>query len=122
MSGFETAPRGAKKTGSRNDTIHYDDGDNPVPRVAKSYTQRRVANRQIKERDAFNERFNEILMKHEGKKNQINDGKMDFEMGYKATMIDTGNNQSGKRKRDVEVQDELMDSMQHIPASIGRKR
>jgi hypothetical protein len=130
MSGFETVPRGSKKRGSRNDAIHYDDGDNPVPRVARSYTQRRVANRQIKERDAFNERFKEILAKHDGKKNQINDGKnnqtddgkTDFEMGYKGTMIDTGNNQSGKRKRDVKNEDELMDSMQHIPASIGRKR
>jgi hypothetical protein len=132
MSGFEAASKGDKKKRSRKDVIYNDDYGNPVPRVARSYTRRRIAKREIKERDrdAFNERFNEILAKHDGKKNQMDvgkkdqtgDGKMDFKTGYEATMVDTGNNQGGKRKRDVKDEDALMDSMQRIPASIGRKR
>jgi hypothetical protein len=126
MSGDEAARKGEKKVRFKQDAIYHEDDANHIPRSKGSYTQRRVAMREIKSHkergdEAFNQRFNEILAKHDGKKNQKDDGRMDVEMSHEATTI-IGDNQGGKRKRDVKDEDEIMGPMQHAPDITGRKR
>jgi hypothetical protein len=100
----------AKEMRSRKGAVSHDDGGNLIPRWPKK--QITAGQKEIKQREEFEQRFNEVLAKH--------DGRMDFEMGHERTIVEDRNDYGSKRKRQDE--DEIMGSMGYIPAKTGRKR
>jgi hypothetical protein len=108
----------AKGMRSRNGDVSHDDDGNLISRWPKNRIT--AGKKEIRQREEFEQRFNEVLAKHDGKKNQNDDGRMDFEMGHEGTSVEDRNDYGSKRKRQDE--DELMESMGYIPAKTGRKR
>jgi hypothetical protein len=108
----------AKGMRSRNGDVSHDDDGNLISRWPKNRIT--AGKKEIRQREEFEQRFNEVLAKHDGKKNQNDDGRMDFEMGHEGTSVEDRIDYGSKRKRQDE--DELMGSMGYIPAKTGRKR
>jgi hypothetical protein len=115
---LETNPlHQAKEMRSRKGAISHDGDGNLIPRWPKERIT--AGKKEIKQREEFEQRFNEVLAKHDGKKNQ-NDGRMDFAMGHERSIVEDRNDYGSKRKRQDE--DEIMESMGYIPAKTRRKR
>jgi hypothetical protein len=75
--------------------------------------------------DGFSERFEAILAKRNGKKQQRNERVYDEHVsGFGATTAGMGNNPSVKRKRgrDDELNEQLSGPMKHLRVMTGRKR
>ncbi|PMD13257.1 hypothetical protein NA56DRAFT_442694 [Hyaloscypha hepaticicola] len=124
MSDFNAERREAKKARRaffRDDSIivQADDGT-PIPLWVKKLKASRKLKKERRAREKFEERFNKVLAKHDGKKNQSDDGKMDLEI------VNGRDDHGGKRKRDVkdedEDEDEVRQSMQYEQPTNGRKR
>jgi hypothetical protein len=120
MSDFNAERREAKKARRaffRDDSIivQADDGT-PIPLWVKKLKASRKLKKERRAREKFEERFNKVLAKHDGKKNQSDDRKMDLEI------VNSRDDHGGKRKRDVKDEDEVRQSMQYEPPTNGRKR
>lgn len=120
MSDFNAERREARKrlrNKYRDDSIivHDDDGK-PIPLWVKKLKASRKLKKERRAREKFEERFNKVLAKHDGKKKQSDDGTMELET------IDGQDDHGGKRKRDVKDEDEVRQFMQYEPPTNGRKR
>jgi hypothetical protein len=119
MSDFkaeQSEPAKRKRNKYRDDSIivHDDDG-RPIPLWVKKLKASRKLKKERRARERFEERFNKVLSKHDGKKKQLSDGKMDSEM------VDGRDDHGGKRKREDE--EETRQVIQYDePPTNGRKR
>ncbi|KAE9362968.1 hypothetical protein N431DRAFT_357705 [Stipitochalara longipes BDJ] len=106
--------------------IIYDDNGEEIPRWLKYRKDKRKAEKLAKKQgDGFNQRFDAILAKHDSKQDQVNNNDMDFDMVEEQTMGDNRSNRNdyrSKRKREVDDEDAVMESMKHMRVAVGRKR
>jgi hypothetical protein len=109
----------------------YDENGNPIPRLLNTKGDEKLGRKQAKagrkvnveearERQEFEQRFNEVLAKHDGKRKEKGDNKADLLMGNEKNIVENRNEYRGKRKRQDE--DGLLESMQHIPVKTGQMR
>ncbi len=101
----------------RDDSIivQADDG-RPIPLWVKKLKASRKLKKERRAREKFEERFNKVLEKHDGKKKHSDDGKIDSEI------VNGRDDHGGKRKRDVKDEDEVRQLMQYEQPTNGRKR
>jgi hypothetical protein len=91
-----------------------------IAKEAQKATRAAERAREMVEQAEFKKKFNDLLAKHDRKRNQSDN--MDFEMSYGPTMHGGSNNHDRKRKREYEDEDVVMESTEYMRFETGRKR
>jgi len=106
----------------RQDIVRNDNGEE-MPRWIKYRKDKQKLDKLLKKQGkGFYERFDSILAKHEKKSEQLGYNDRDVEMADERTTGDNRGEYRSKRKRDVDDEDTIMESMKHMRVESGRKR
>ena len=103
--------------------IVYNDNGEEMPRWVKYRKDKQKLDKlEKKQGSGFSQRFEQVLAKHDGKKERFDNNGMDFEMGDRQTKGDNRSDHGSKRKREDDDEDTIMQSMKHMRVACGRRR